>query len=260
MRPRLLTLLAVFAGLLIAPLGAASADWRDEGPRTLVMTYRVAPGDRTQFRDAVRASTLPRLETLRAAGELADYHVLVNRYVDAASWDMMLILTFRVPPDLAHWRSVEEVAPAGLPPGALKLVSQVETAPGDMMRRKAASPRPGDPPPVYLVVPYDYLVSTDDYLAYVDGYLLPQVDGWIEEGALSSYGLFLPRYAAGRWWSSLLVLAYRGDEGLARRDAVVAKIRARLAASPEWSKWAENKTKLRVEKEPMVADELAPGR
>lgn len=247
-------LIALFA--CFATISAASAgDWREEGPRTLVMTYRAPPAARLSFRDDVRAETLPRLAALKAAGDLDSYHVLVSRYADAQSWDMMAILTFHSPAALARWRAVEAAAPAGLGPKALKLVGQVESAPGDVMREKV-SPQPTAEAPVYLVVPYDYLVSTDSYLAYVDGYLLPQVDGWVEEGAISSYGIFLPRYAAGRSWSSLLILAYRGDAGLARRDSVVKSVRARLAEVPEWKAFADNKAKIRDEKVPMIADEL----
>ena len=247
-------LIALFACLAV-PSAAPAEEWREEGPRTLVMTYRVPAAARLSFRDAVRAQTLPRLTALKAAGDLDSYHVLVSRYADAQSWDMLVILNFHGPAALARWRTVEETAPAGLGPKALKLVGQVESAPGDMMREKI-SPQPAAEPPVYLVVPYDYLVSTDAYLAYVDGYLLPQADGWIEEGAISSYGIFLPRYAAGRTWSSLLILAYRGDAGLARRDSVVKTVRARLSPVPEWKAFAENKTKIRDEKVPMIADEL----
>ncbi|MBW8812836.1 MAG: hypothetical protein JF588_05365 [Caulobacterales bacterium] len=254
----LVALAALVLGLLAGP-AAQAADWRDQGARSLVMTYRVAPADRLGFRAAVRTGTLPRLAKLKAAGELAGYHVLANRYVDAGGWDVMMILDFASPAALAHWRAVEDAAPAGLTPAALKLVGKVESAPSDEMFEKAAAAKAGDPRPVYLVVPYDYLVGVDDYLAYVKGYLVPQTDGWIEAGALASYGVYLPRYPAGRDWSALLVLAYRGDEGLARRDAVTKAVRGRLAASsPEWKAFADNKQTIRTEKQPVLADELLP--
>ena len=260
MTPRsVLALITIVFGLALAGPPASAADWREHGPQALVMTYRVAPAARTGFKTAVRAATLPRLESLRTSGALTAYHVLANRYVDTASWDLMVILEFRSSKDLAAWRAVEAAAPAGLSPGALTLVSQVETAPGDVMRAKPAASHPGDPAPVWLVVPYNYLTSTDDYLTYVDGYLLPQVDGWIQEGALSAYDIFLPRYPAGRVWSSLLMLAYRGDEGLARRDIVVKSVRARLAATnSDWKAFADNKARIRTEMQPVVADELTP--
>ena len=233
------------------------ADLRAQGPRALILTYRVAPANRIAFRAAVSATTLPRLEKLRKSGELDSYHVLESRYVDSASWDMMLILDFHDSAALARWRRVEEQAPAGLAPQALRLVSAVETAPADRMFGRAVSTRTGDPTPVYLVVPYELFVSEDDYLTYAAGYVVPQVNGWMDAGALDSYEIYLPRYAAGRDWSALLVLAYRGDAGLARRDAVVKAVRARLAATaPQWEAFAQQKQKLRTEKQAVIADEV----
>lgn len=255
---------AAAAAALAMPAASAQesvrvADWRAEGPRGLVLTYKVAPAARAGFRAAARATLLPRLERLRAGGDLLSYRVLANRYVDSAAWDVMVILDFRDAPALARWRAVEEEMPGGLAPEMLRLVTSAETAPGTMARARNAAAKPGDPAPVYLVIPYDYLVSTDEYLDYVDGYLLPQVDGWLNEGALSGYGLYLPRYAAGRNWSSLLLLAYSGDDGLARRDRVTQTVRARLtASSPEWKAFSDKKTNVRVEKQPIVADEIRP--
>jgi hypothetical protein len=251
---------ALVLGLTAATAACAAgvaASWRDQGPASMIMTYKVQPGDKLAFKAAVRAETLPRLERLKAAGELSGYHVLANRYLDGAGWDMMMILDFRSPAALAHWRAVEDQAPGGLAPAALKLVTAAETAPSDEMFEGAAAPKPGDPAPVWLVVPYDYLVSVDEYLNYVKGYLVPQTDGWIQEGALESYHVYLPRYPAGRVWSAQVAYAYRGEEGLQRRDDVVKKVRARLGATnPEWKTWSENKQKIRNEKQPVVADEI----
>ncbi|MDB5437351.1 MAG: hypothetical protein JWR47_3608 [Phenylobacterium sp.] len=254
---RVLTILAAAIALMAAAPAARAADWRDQGARSLIITYQVAPADRPAFRAAVRRSTLPRLDGLRSAGELTSYHVLMSRYVDSAGWDMMAILNFRSAEDLAHWRSIETMAPAGLDPQASRLVRGIASAPADPART-GASRSASEEAPVYLVVPYDYLVSTDDYLTYVDGYLLPQVNGWMDAGALGAYGVYLARYYPGRPWSSMLLLEYRGDAGLARRDAVVKAVRASLAASPEWKKIADNKSTVRVEKLAVVADELLP--
>jgi hypothetical protein len=247
-------------GLVQAATPAATvADWRVEEPKGLVITYRVAPAARIGFRQALKASLLPRLEKLRASGDLLTYRVLANRYVDSGSWDAMLVLDFRGQAALARWHAVEDTAPAGLAPEALRQVTSVETAPGNILRSGDTPRKAGEPAPVYLIIPYDYLVSTDDYLKYVDGYLMPQLDGWMGEGALSDFRLYLPRYAAGRTWSALLMLAYRGDAGLARRDVVTQKVRARLAAtSPEWKAFADTKTNIRVEKQAIVADQILP--
>jgi hypothetical protein len=243
----------VLGGLSIA--AARADDLREQGPQSLVVTYQVAPSARSSFREAVRGALLPRLARMHATGVLEDYHVLVSRYVDNGGWDMMTVLNFHSPADLANWRSIEAVTPAGLDPKALKLVTAAQTTPVDLFRSRAES----NAAPVYLVVPYDYLVSTDEYREYVDGYVVPQMEGWIKEGAISAYGLYLARYGAGRAWSSLLVLAYRGDEGLGRRDAVTRKVRAQLGLDADWKSFADRKANVRVEKQAIIADQIASG-
>ena len=245
--------------LVCAATAAHGADWREHGPRALIVTYHVAPADRIAFTAAVRTRMLPRLERLRATGALDSYHLLANRYVDSATWDLMLILDFHTSAMLARWRQVEAQAPAGLEPSALRLVTSIESAPADPMFGSAAPRHPGDPATVYLLVPYQYFVSEDEYLAYAKSYLVPQTEGWLAAGVLQSYRLYLPRYPAGRDWSALLVLGYRGDAGLARRDAVVKAVRAHLAAtSPQWNAFAQRKQKLRTEKQATIAEELLP--
>ena len=111
----------------------------------------------------------------------------------------------------------------------------------------------------YAVIPYEVMVPTAEYIAYLDDYVLPQLAGWSEEGILASHAVFLARYPAGRPWQSLLVLEYRNDQALAARDAVVAKVRARLTANAKWKAVSENKKNARAEKTPVLADP-APAR
>lgn len=239
-----------------APAAAVSTDdWRAQGPRSLILDFKVAPSARLTFRSAVAASTLPRLQQLKAQGALRSFHVLANRYLDGP-WDLMLVLNFSSSADLARWRQVEATTPGGLDASALQLVAEAETTPSDRMR--SAMREGTSRPPVYLVVPYESHASADEYLNYVDGYVAPQLNGWMRDGALDGYDLYFARYYAGRRWSSMLLLAYDGDEGLARRDQAIKAVRERLAAVPEWRKYAEGKQALRKEMEAVVADELTP--
>jgi hypothetical protein len=242
--------------LAMARPGEASPQWREEGPRSLIITYKTEPAHKSGFLASVRSSVLPKLQRLRASGDLSTYHVLTGRYLDSEAWDVMLILDFADSAALARWRAVESHSPGGLDSAALKLVSEVATAPADCAFAGKA-PSEGNVAPVYLVIPYEYLVSADKYLTYAQGYVVPQMEGWLQSGALQSYGLYLPRYSAGRLWNAELVLAYRGDAGLARRDAVVEMVRSQLAAtSPEWKSFADSKAQIRVEKQAVIADEL----
>jgi len=52
------------------------------------------------------------------------------------------------------------------------------------------------------------------------------------------------------------VLEYRSDTALGQREAVVARVRARLQQQPEWRAIAANKQKIREEKEAVIADTI----
>ena len=71
------------------------------------------------------------------------------------------------------------------------------------------------------------------------------------------YDVYLARYPAGRPWQSLLVLEYKGDRGLAARDATVARVRAKLKDNPKWKAISDSKKNVRVEKPPVIADPIA---
>ncbi|HMD76684.1 MAG TPA: hypothetical protein VKG86_04840 [Terracidiphilus sp.] len=197
---------------------------------------------------------LKQLETWRADGIVGDYHILFSRYVDTNNWDMLALIGFRHSEDVARWKAVERRSPAGLPPDALALTSSVATYPADLMRQKVAEAPPSRP--VYLVIPYTYSVSAQAYLQYADEYVLPQFDGWMREGILTRYQLFMQRYTAARPWDSLIVLEYKDDESLGLREKIVAKVRQELQSNPAWKALNENKQSVRVEKEAVIADEL----
>lgn len=246
------------AVVILSPGPAAAAeDPRETAPAGLILTYHIAPRDRVAMREVMLREGVPTLERLRQAHRMAHFRLLWSRYPDAAGWDMMLVLEFAAPDGIAGWRQVEEASPSGLPPAALALVREVESVPIDDLRHSAVA-RPTERP-VYLAVPYQYLVGLPDYVTYADGYVLPQVEGWMREGVLGGYDLVLARYPAGRAWNAMLLLAYRGDAGLGRRDAAVARVRAQLAADPRWKAWAETKQKIREERVPTIADLLAEG-
>ena len=105
------------------------------------------------------------------------------------------------------------------------------------------------------MIPYD-VASIEEYKPYVAGYVIPQMKGWIQEGVLSSYNLYLNRYYAGTPWDALLVLEYKDLESFGQRESVVAKVRAALSSDPKWKALSENKKNIRTEKESALADEL----
>jgi len=247
-------LVALLLALVAALPAHAAGDPRQQSPTGLIISYSVAPQDRSAFLAALAHDETAKLETLRSQGTIAHYRLLWSRYADNVNWDAMLILDLDTKAGIAGWAKVEATSPGGLTPTAVKFVKRIDTAPMDIMRSKRdASPAK----PVYLVVPYDYLISVNEYVKYVDGYVVPQMEGWIGEHALQGYDFLLSRYPAGRPWSSMLLLDYRGDEGLGMRDAVVARVRAGLASNATWKAFSDNKQQIRDERAPIVADMLA---
>lgn len=235
---------------------ASASDPRDSGPLGLIVTFHVGPGNRVMFRHELGTSGLKQLQSYKEMGLLTSYRVLSSRYVDSGNWDVMTLLQFSSPADVVRWKAIEQNTPAGAPEEAVKLTREIDTAPVDLIREGGGSHAAQGQKPVTLVVPYEYLVPVSDYLKYLDGYTIPQIDGWIGEGVLTHYAVYLSRYPAGRSWNAMLILDYAGDDGLARRDAAVAKVRAKLKDVPEWKAWADDKKNIRSEKQALVADDI----
>jgi hypothetical protein len=244
------TLAAVLAAFL--SLAAHAADPRDSGPLGIVITVHAAPVNRAALMKSIEETDAPQFQRWRDEGLFRGVRLLVNRHADSIGWDAMEILTF---PDYAavqRWNRIERATPAGLSQKTLALVGAIETAPGDFVRE--AGKRSANA--TWLVIPYELLVSVPEYLSYLDGYVVPQMDGWSEEGVLSHYGVFLPRYPAGRPWQSMLVLEYKDDAAFGARDVTTAKVRARLKDNPKWKAISDAKKNVRNEKAPVIADAI----
>ena len=246
--------LALCCALFAMLANADQNDPKQTGPVALVIQYKCLPRQRGEFRQRLAEENLRRFAQLKSDSVLADYRILFSRYVDTNLWDALALLTFRRYEDAARWRKVEEATPAGLSQEALALTTSIETYPADLMRQ--AQSEQAAPQAVYLVVPYSFSIPVPAYLKYVDDYVSPQFKGWMEEGILTSYQVYLQRYAAGRPWDTLIFLKYKDDESLGQRETVVAKIRAQLQSNAVWKAASDNKQSLRVEKEAVIADEL----
>ena len=249
---RTLFLATLLAAAALAWHPARAADPRAGGPLAMVVTYHAAPSNRAALRKAMEESEAAQFQRWKDEGLVASVRLLVNRHVDSITWDAMAILTFAAYADVQRWNRMERDFPAGLSPRALALTSAIETAPGDLVREGGKT----NPGATYLVIPYEVTVATDEYVAYLDGYVIPQMDGWMEEGVLARYGVFLARYPAGRPWQSMLILEYKDDAALGARDATTAKVRARLKDNPKWKAISDAKKNVRNEKAPVIADAI----
>jgi hypothetical protein len=235
---------------LVALLALPAA--ASERAGTFVVVYQAAPANRAAFLRELESSGARQLERWKAEGALQGYRLLVSRHLDSRAWDAMAILTVS---DAARWKKLEQKFPGAVPSSVLALASSVETVPATVARQAQRRSEKGES--VFLVIPYEVTASTAEYVAYLDDYVLPQLDGWAEEGILGGHAVYLAQYPAGRQWQSLLVLEYRGDEALASREEVVKKVRARLAANAKWKAVSDNKKKVRVERAPVVADPVS---
>lgn len=240
---------AVHHGVQAAPAQNPTA----AGTTSLVLEYHATPANRLALRQFMQTDGLAQLERWKGEGLLSGYKVLFSRWTDNQNWDMLTLLNFRDAATMARWKEIEATMPAGLPPQALALARKIDTNPGDLYLEGGTSKGSG----VYVVIPYDYLVPTDKYMAYLRGYLVPQLEGWLQEGVLNQYSVYLGRYVVGRHWSALMFYEYNGDAGLGLREQTQAKVRADLVQNnPNWVEWSKDKGQYRVNRQYIIADEL----
>jgi hypothetical protein len=253
---RTLGLSLSLAGVLLMPMAVRAAE-AEGGPRELLITYRSEAADRPAFRAYLLGEGLQRLERLKRDGTLRDYQILFNPFVTTGTWDAMTVLSFSTHAATHRWKEIERTAPGGLSPAGLKLARPVQTYSADLAwNATAADPGPATARVAY-VIPYTYN-ALDQYRPYVDGYVIPQVKGWMSEGLLSRYAIYLNRYPVGEPWDALFVYEYRDLESFGRREETIAKVRGRLRADPAWKMWSDIKATLRSETENTITEILAP--
>ena len=217
---------ALALGILFCAAVRAADSPPGAGAPTLIISLYAKPAARAALRSALVSMQARALDRWRAEGLLSGYRLLFSRYADRDSWDAMEVLDFPSDAALAAWRKVERTAPGGLQPRVLGEIESLETAVTDRARSGGASTASD---PAILVIPYQALVPAGEYLRYLDGYTLPQLRGWIAAGALDGFDIVICRYPADRRWNALLLLRYRDDAALARRDAVVPSVRSQPA-------------------------------
>ncbi|MBW8812846.1 MAG: hypothetical protein JF588_05415 [Caulobacterales bacterium] len=253
---RLVRWAALALGLL-AGAPAMAADLPG-GPTSLLISYRAEPSNRPAFRAYLQGPETALLDRLKREGVLKSYQVLFNPFV-TGTWDAMTVLSFSSYTATQRWKEIERTRPGGLDAAGLKLARPLETYSADLAWEGEAAD--GGPPGnrVVYVIPYSY-TALDQYKAYVDAYVIPQVKGWMADGVLSRYGLFLNRDPVGDPWDALFVYEYRDLASFGRREEVVAKVRAPLREDPAWKHWNEIKSTVRSESQNTQAEILSAGK
>ena len=255
----LISSLRCACALLLSALSvgmAQAADTHEGGPLSLIITYNAPPANRVALRKEMDGDGVRQFQRWQDEGILKDYRLLFNRFADSDNLDAVAILTFSSEAAAERWKKIEQLAPGGLNKRALALTTAIHTAPADLERGNHAAGAQSQT--VFMLLPYETLVPAPDYLKYADGYVIPQFEGWIKEGLLASYGIYVNRYAAARPWSTLVLLEYRSDAALGRREAVVAKVRAKLKDNPDWRAISDSRKSVRNEKQLVLADRISP--
>jgi hypothetical protein len=230
-----------------------------EPRNAVVITYRGTVAGRPLLRREALQGLAPRLERWRRDGTLAGYRLLFNSFADRGTWDLLAILTFKDFDGIEKWRDIERSSPGGL--GAQELKALTPTAEylmdiAGQSRAAGTVSRPG----VFLVIPYVFSPTPlDRYLQYAHGYILPETEGWLRHGNISSYGLYVNRFYPDEPVQSLLVIEYKSFDALSHREAVVAQTRKELSADAAWKSWSEAKDRehIRTEKRAVIAEQLA---
>ena len=227
------------------------------GPTSILIAYRSEPANRPAFRTYLQRDMLARLAKLKHDGVLSSYQILFDPFTTPATWDAMTVLRFADFAATQRWRQIERTQPGGLNAAGLRLAKPVDTYSADLTWEGQADDPGSEADGVYYVIPYEYS-SADQYRKYVDAYVIPQVVGWMREGVLGGYQIFMNRFPVGRPWDSLFVYRYRNLEAFGRRDEVVAKVRATLVDKPEWKQYSDIKQSIRTESENTIAEALQP--
>lgn len=258
MRPLQFVRLLVLGLALVAGRPALAAE-APGGPKELLITYRAQAADRPAFRAYLLGEETALLEGLRREGVLKSYQVLFNPFVTTGTWDAMTVLSFTSYGATARWKDIERTRPGGLSAAGLKLARPLQTYSADLGWEAAAADAGPPGQRVAYVIPYSY-AALEPYKAYVDGYVIPQVKGWMAEGVLTRYAIYLNRYPVGDPWDCLFVFEYRDLESFGKREETVAKVRGPLRDDPTWKHWNDIKSTVRAESENTIADILSPAR
>ncbi len=249
-----------------ALLGSASVlgQERGEGPASLFITYQCKAENKAAFRAHMASAGVNQLEKWKKDGVYRDYLVAFSSFVNTGPTapDMLVRLDFAKYVDIAKWKEIERTMPSGLTAEALKLCSPMTSYLADLAWEGGPSPKRDLAKAVYLWIPYhlEKNVSKGEYKKYFETYVKPQNDGWLKEGALSWWGVYLNQHNTGSPWDIIFLYEYSDMVGLARRDNVKESVRAKLRNDPAWKAASDNKQSLRIEDQVIIMDPILPSR
>jgi hypothetical protein len=245
---------AFLALTVLAPIGTFALG-QESVAHEILITYRCRPADRPAFRNFLATQESHMLNEQKAHGMLRGYQILFNPVV-TETFDALLILHLNGSDAVERWLELERSSPGGLSPAGLRLATPLMTYFADL-QWEDQNPSPPGERSVFYAIPYNYN-SLDQYKSYVDAYVIPQVQGWMREGILSHYAIYLNRYNVGPPWDALFIYEYRDLKAFGERELTIAKIRDTLRSNSTWQHWSDIKTTVRTESENTILKEISP--
>lgn len=253
-------LLGAVLVLLIVVSTSIRAQIKDSGPMTIVISYSSAPEKRAAFRSFMETKGVMQFEEWKRAGVFLDYQLLFSSFTGAnpGNLDMAAILQFGSFVDVAKWKAVDRLMPGGLTSEGLALGhADRSTLAYPISRGEAPQRNPAGA--AYVLGLYQVLVDAPSYTRYARAYVEPQVRGWLKEGAVTAYDMYLTQPGQNPEtvpWTFLLILEYTDMEALAESDAVKNKVRVGLSENPDWKALAASKAATRKAKGFVFADAI----
>jgi hypothetical protein len=258
----------VAAAVVLGPAIQATAQENPEGPTSLFLSYECKPEKRPAFRAWLEGPGGAQFEKWKKAGTVKDYLILFSSYVNPGMWDAMIRLDFDHYVDTQKWRVVERTMPAGLSAEALAACSPVSSYLADLGWSKTG-PNRDLAKTIYKMIPYHWASAgggqtgvadpRSRYKTFFEAGKKLELESWVDEGAVSWFGVYINQLPAGKPWDVLFMLEYRDVVGLARRDVAKQIMRKqRLMDNPGWKFAWEAAPESRDMMEIVLADPVLP--
>lgn len=220
------------------------------GMTHIFITYRCKPADRPAMIAGMEGEGVKKFEEYKKNGIIADYLLVYNSICDENTWDLSAVIQFETYEQTDRWRELERINPGGLTVELLKTITPATTYFTD---RKWFQGKRGDQKnAIYVMIPYQW-VNRASYTNYIATYGIPQFDGWLKEGVLNSYGIFLNHHATGAPWDAYLLFEYKDATAMGNREIIKQKVRAVLKNDAAWKLIQDSKQTYRTEHEVVMA-------
>lgn len=245
--------------LLVAP-SAADAQIKNSGPMSIIIAYKSPPEKRAAFRAHMESTGVRQFEQWKKAGVFKDYQIFAASFAGQriGNLDIAVILDFESFANTARWKAINKRMPAGLSPAALALGHPEHLTLVYAVGQGAAKVR-DRAKAAYVLGLYEAVVDDATYIQYARGYVEPQMKGWLEEGVMSAYTMYIAQPGQNPTaapFTFLLAMEYTDMASVANSDAIKEKVRERLKLDPVWKAFSDDKGTKRKAKGFVLADAI----